>query len=272
MNGIGSDLSIENFLGIDSEKKPYNKFDSIGINILTLARNIYQSIDKLELPNLTAQNLATMVIDDIKELHLELTTNTKLAVYFYICSYHGVSKKDKGIILKTKFGEKRIEMDTLISSAMKIVGASLDDKKKALATLGMDINISIFDTDIYFKGCKNIALLTHIVIDLLSMYSFSKLTLLESYTGTLKTNIDWGSKINVTYSKPVKMTWFLLRIFGDGNEMLERSKPSIIKAFCHVGDKHKWDIMTTKDRMVSNIKSADQKISGMKELLELVLK
>lgn len=268
MIGIGTELALHSFLGVEVETKPYRNYSNVIINISTIARNVYSAYSKDDVAALTIQDLASQLKDDLGEIYSDLT-DVGLIVHYYTCTYKSIENKCSFIERKTKFGEVRKKTDDTIKSMCNLV---LSDMEKDLRH---DIKlqypkIQVFDIDVHFKTKGKSAILTHNTIDLLSRFSFTDLTLLESYTGKLKPHGVWYKKLNISYDTPLKLTWFLVGIFGDGNELVSRHKSALIKSFYRIATTRKWDILTTPESMRKHILSDSSTDANTLQLKELI--
>ena len=256
MIGIGTELAITAICGNDG-KRPINSYDSLVINIDTIIRNMLQSYDKDEQLNLEPSEVSNNLTEEIKSL-VETVSSVKsnIKVFIYCCSYKGLSKKHELIQLKEHFTDNQKRIYKFINTTRELFFKSMADSKITHEHLGLAGPIGKFNVDITFNNAGRVLLLTHMFVDVMSKYSFDSMDLLESYTGSIKKQSQWYKKINIKLNKPIKVTWLLIAIFGDGNDLIRRMSPSIHKGFYALATEKKWDMLTTESRMKDNIKGA----------------
>jgi hypothetical protein len=108
--------------------------------------------------------------------------------------------------------------------------------------------------DCFPNGDKNTTLLTHHPTDLLAYYNFPDLRLVESHTGKVKTRKDWYTKLNLPKGTVcIPFTKATLSLFGDGSYILGQDI-KVRKVLIKIGEKYKWNTLTTHSRMLTDIK------------------
>ena len=172
-------------------------------NTSTLLRNILATLPSKELPLISKQDVHAALLEEIEYLTNFFATND-LQVAFYVHSYKYVKDtyKDK---LRTSSTDKQLLLDSYHTY-------SLDQLRK-------QDDVQLFHKNISYQSSDKALIFTHIPFDLLSYSNFSKLDLLESHTGKIKTRKEWNTKY---YPLPgekdmsfLPFMEYLLSIFGD---------------------------------------------------------
>jgi hypothetical protein len=241
---IGTGLAFESLFiptadRIDPNREIPNKvilknYQSCYINIATLYRNMISSIDKDTFLNSGYKEFIQEILQEMSVIH-SLFKNEGSGTcipYFYIMSYKS---------LKSTSNVSKLRVDK--TDFQKAVRFKWKKIKEELIK-----NQSILNLDTGFKKTLDRSIiLTHVPYDLIHHDSFSKLDLLESHTGKLKSKFEWGSKYFKFGDYDFDTLPFnrkLLLVFGD-NVLIQPTDIKLRRLVIDVAKNRKWTPATT---------------------------
>lgn len=266
---IGTSFAIESSLGIldrdnfDANKNPSVKqmnYDGQGtiavkkpqigtvkeiwINVRTLFRNIYNALNNDVRDSLTpalAMSAVTNEMNIIPGIYKQYLGD-KIRVVFYVCSHKTMDKVFPLAIhksIKTDKQKHYIELEQHVAFS-------------AIANLS---NIKKFD--VKFQGMYPSAMIiTHIAVDLLWRRCFESLVLLESHTGSIKKHSEWNSKLTNGKNMPfMPFNYFTIQVFGDNGNFFTPFVHGIKNEVLELAKTRNWTAVTTKDKIIMDIKS-----------------
>ncbi len=243
----GLPLSVGTGLAIDAIKD-LKGYDTLWINVRTLWRNLYEAIetDKRESffdNNRPRDKAVAAMANTLREEILFIKTHlaeTLSGVRFYYLGYQDLPKKYPHAILKQPSTD-------LQKRYVNLMERSLDTLLQA------DVNQTIeLDKGSEIRGEPTRSLIiTHYPTDLLSKFKFTKLRLLESHTGAVKSSSEWYTKLTDGKElKTIPFNYFTIQIFGDGGGAhFGRYPIKIRRALLEVAQKYKWTPVTSMDRI-----------------------
>lgn len=181
----------------------YSKYNLYAINVSTLIRNILGSVSSKELLNISKRDLMKVLEEEINLIRI-MFEEQGLRVSFYVNSYEyywrGYEKQMRVPSKPRQFAE-----EALYRYAEKTIR-------------GMDSKIEKFSHLLEYPKDSEILLISHYPCDLLTESKVTKLDLLESHTGKIKSKKDFWTKY---YKSPgldlshLPFFEFLLLKFGD---------------------------------------------------------
>lgn len=234
----------------DTERKipqrvDLEKYREIWINVFTLFRNLSGSFDKIAFLETSEHVLATVLqqeIEVIDSLFLNEGRDICKPIYYYM-SYDDLYslKISKKALLRTDntAGQKAF-------------------KKKYIDTMQIllkNISYRRYNSNMTTTHKVNALIMTHLPFDLLSYKNFSRLDLLESNTGKLKSKNEWNTKYYAVGDRDLSFMPFnkkLLFIFGDRVQL----KPYDIRLrrlILDVATEKKWVPTTTMDKIMLDL-------------------
>jgi len=240
---IATSLAIEGAMGIHPDKPDQTKkllpgYAVIWVNLKTIFRNLYYSVDKEQLQNASVQDFIdafTSEIDQLKHV-ISVETASRTDVVLYVSDYAGMGQKYKHAILR---GD--ITANQLAYTAMMV--ETLSAYIRAHPNTVKRYTLKILDVE-----ARKALMLTHFAYDLLAK-GFSNLHLLESHTGTIKNKFMWYTKyLNGKELSSIPFREDMLQIFGDN----EHFRPWPIKARRQVLDlaaKYNWSQVTQNEKV-----------------------
>ena len=217
------------------------KYDAIWINVLTLIRNIFTSVETARLSFATPAMLVEIVhqeIDQIRDL-LRIEGNNWCQPVFYFSEYPKLFNGLSDIF--------RLRMDkTTLQKQTRFIY-----EQTKMIVSREDPNILLFNDQKSLGDGKKALLFSHITVDLLSHPGFASLDLLESHTGKIKSELDWNTKYHKLDDPAFERLPFnrqLLFIFGDTATIAPVSI-SIRREILELAKKQKWTPMTSPTRV-----------------------
>lgn len=238
---LPTSIAIETILGLN-ENQPNDSIKGkkeIWINISTLIRNLYSSLDKETQSIVSDNELANTVIDEMEIIDSAIKEfNGKLTVKYYLAHYHRLYD----LYPKAIFRERKTEKQ-------KFNAILLDNAARNIKQVDTSESIRIYDLNIEPLLSPEAVMLTHNVVDLTSDIYFKDLVLLESHTGKLKTKKDWYTKLSASDKSPLlPFNRTILSIFGD-SEIFRPQPVRYRRVILETAEKFNWSFLTTLERM-----------------------
>jgi hypothetical protein len=270
---IGTSLALETFY--PEVAKAHDKsrvvpegsiseYAEVWVNLQTLYRNIIQAIPDghesqmlVHIDELTETMSSEM--DIIKDL-ISSASGGLCTVVYYECTYSAL--RNGGASKYIKFREDstpyKKEMTDKYTKAIKVLKKSRKD-------------IRSFDSDIKPDTATSAVMISHIPYDLCSYGKFSKLELLESHTGVIKTRSNWNSKYYPvpgyeTYNLPFNRK--ILLILGD-KVLVKPSDLRLRKIILDCSIKHNWHPLTTMEKIKLDLSIFVSEPFVLKVLMEI---
>lgn len=245
---IATSQAIESFIGklpeAPTADPEIRRRDLLMINIRTLIRNIFGSMDKDQRAKVDEYNVAESLIAEMRTIEGIITEESDgvCQTMFYYCSYDDFLRKFTKSIPKTA---NTILQKQNAASEMSVIKYILGEMKDQAPVEKYTTDFPNIDADT--------AILTHYPIDLLQRYKFKSLVLLESHTGAVKPPMMWNTKLHEGRDLEIipfdRMT---LQIFGD-NVLFVPMAVKIRQRVYKVATKNAWTPATTKDFAIYSI-------------------
>jgi len=256
---IATSLAMESLCGFgefENDKPFINKTDDLWVNLRTLFRNVYHSLESYTKKTVLVEDLVYAVMDDIIVLKsvLEYHSKGRVEPTFYICEYKGLQREFPNAEIKQPKTDLQIYERSMEDAFVKTV------KDTDFFT---DSNINFFDVKIKGKG-GNTLFLTHLPIDLLWRSNFKTPYLLESHTGAIKGKVKWYTKLtggNKNFRIPFnKMT---LQVFGDGNNLFSAMSRKIKVPIMELAEQRRWSSVTSTEKIRADLNLMSDKPLSM---------
>lgn len=217
-------------------------YGCIWINVLTLIRNIFTSVESARLSFVTPQMLVEIVhqeIDQIRDL-LRIEGNGVCTPIFYFSEYPNIFDGLSDIF--------RLRQDkTPLQKQTRFIY-----EQTKLIVSREDPNIRHFNERRTLGDNQHFHLIfSHITLDMLSYPMFRELELLESHTGKIKSRLEWNTKYHKLDDPVFDRLPFnrqLLYLFGDTATIVPTSI-TIRRQILELAKKQKWTPMTTDTRV-----------------------
>ncbi|UQT02870.1 hypothetical protein TOTORO_00070 [Serratia phage vB_SmaS-Totoro] len=244
---IGTSLAIEalaNKAGTTGVggKEYSDRYGALWINIRTLYRNIYESVENTKRSLLTPEAIASTLIEEVQ--YIQRFASGKIEhLQLYHREYADLLRRFPKAFIRVPNTPFQKQYDAFMNKTIDLVLAR-DDSQSIEWDKGSEL-----------RGEPTKALIiTNYPVDLLSRTKFTQLRLLESHTGTIKSKSQWNSKL--TEGKNLKMmpfNEFTIQVFGDGPTQFLRMPIAIRRAVIDTAIKYKWSPMTTMEKIRQNI-------------------
>ena len=241
---IGTSLAIESACGLGeefyTEHPAINEVDEVWVNLRTLFRNLYGSIERNVRDSLLPEDLMAGLLDDIRTMEATITRKThgRVQLVFYICDFSDFKQQFPNAYYKELKTEKQKIEQSIENQTLRLL---VEDSPP--------IDLRQFQTRIEGDG-KRILMLTHYPIDLLWKKDFAELRLLESHTGKIKSQVDWYTKL--TGGKDLTRIPFnrlTIQVFGDGNTLFASMPQKLKQELIDLSIQYKWTPLTTEEKV-----------------------
>lgn len=234
---IGTSLAIEGALGIhpdNKKKKQLHRYKALYVNVETLFRNLYGAVPTAHKDKITVNDYAQALAQEISIISAIVNEETKgyTTTVFYINDQSDLNKK----LPKAKFKERFTDKQKLMLELKRLV---LENTPSLL-----DENQQIIIYKNKLSGKIPTLVLTHQPTDLLSVYEFPRLDLLESHTGEIRNKSTWWKKLHLGKNDTLPFNAFTLQVFGD-NHYIDPQPAKIRKEVVDLSLKHKWTQTTS---------------------------
>lgn len=241
---VGTGLAIESLI-----QTPMAKYSSLLINIRTLFRNAVGAFDYEEkLPSVT--EVYGAIEEDMRGIAEAIATlklNNHINLIFYQPSYRGMKSKFPMAKLKIIGEGKTTPLQYKMEALRKDVTNRIVDKYSKVIT---ENNVTLPD----FAG--NAIIITHHPVDLATSNSYTRLNLLESHTGVLKTFPEFYTKLsNGSELTNIPLNKLTIQVFGD-RAVDFYSLPTRVKAEVkRLADEANWSSASTPSFCARTIRS-----------------
>lgn len=225
-------------------------YNYMWFNIRTMFRNMSGAMSPVGNLHTNAKEFAAALANEMSTIESLFSNegNSMCIPRFYLLSYRKVADKYKqGSIVKFRPNNTKIQ---------QAYAAKESDTIKELKKL---VDLDEYDSDIIPERRNKCLIMTHIPYDLLSYKHFSRLDLLESHQGVLKTRLNWNSKFFAVPGAsldniPFKMK--TLGIFGD-RIMFSPTDLQLRKLIVDVAsnEKGRWNPLTTTEKMMADMRT-----------------
>lgn len=261
--GQSHPLSIGTAMIFEAETTMINEIDAhFLVSIPTLIRNLISSISStVNWSRLHTEDIAEAITMEMDELTKILPSiKTFKSISFTFPSYSDLTKRYPMGKLRETLTEKQQRQHDII-----------EDIREQFLKNKLDIGHQIsFPDTLLDKINKPTTILTGFPVDLLSLYQFPSLTLIESHTGRIKTRKEWYTKINTERGDKTVFRFpfnkFSLQLLGDGVFFLLSSRQLKLEAYA-LADKYKWNTLTTDGRIRQSINALPPDKKHIREAL-----
>ncbi|MND91482.1 hypothetical protein D3C80_836070 [compost metagenome] len=261
---IGTSLAFEGLLGIHPnppvQPTNFKTIQTIWVNIRTLARNLFQAVPTDKALEMDYTNSVSVLLNETQVLPVALAQQGYTGkIRYYLASKDAV----KWAFPKANFKELKSPKQIAYDMFERFVSIELYQQMKAA-------NMDVMEIDRKPKSGEGIvAILTHYPHELLWKPQFSRLLLLESHTGKLKTYNTWYTKLNGISENeyPMPFTEFTLQVFGDGELIAPQQPRAIREELKQLSKDKKWTGITTPDKLYHDVMSSSKELRDLYKLL-----
>lgn len=262
---IGTSLAIESALGVHpdivTDRAPVREYTQLWVNMRTLFRNLWGSINKQYVSQLEPEQLAQALAEEVEFIvaHIREHTQGKVEVVPYYSNFQGIENTYNR-------PPAQLRMDN--TEKQRIVTAMHNATMEAFLP-AHEGEVKLFMLKIKAKDAPKAMIVTHYAIDLLSHPDFLKLTLLESHTGAIKDRSQWYTKYYE--GKDLARIPFredMLQVFGD-KETFHPADIRLRRAIIEIAERYQWTSLTTTDKIRYGIETLQNPL--FKEIMRAIL-
>lgn len=243
---VSSALALESLFSEDPEKDFVYRNQSLWFNVRTLYRNLISAIK----PEIDYDD-EMLTLDLLEEIEILLTVVSennvkgKNKVVLYANSHNNLEKLFPYAKVKHPKTEKQIKYFKQEKRILESLFDNLDSKEDYTVQMG-DCELNGDD--------KEVIVLTHHPIDLLSRYQFSELLLLESHTGAIKRQSQWNTKLTGGKQHPrIPFNALTLQVFGDQSTNFYSYSAAYKKAIIDLAKKANWNALTGSEKIITDL-------------------
>lgn len=242
---IATSLAIESAVGIHedfpSDTPPILKRGLLMVNVRTLIRNLWGSLEKDEKVKLNEYTMAEAISNEIRTIESVIAeyADGRCECIFFECTYGDLMGKFHRGLVKVPNTPGQMAYAAIERAVVKLL------RTEFAATCTVVEYVRSFP-DMHERAM----IITHYPIDLLQRYRFDNLVLLESHTGAIKPPTQWNTKLH--NGKELSMIPFdrmTLQLFGDG-VIFQPMPIKIRQRVLEIATKHNWSAITTKDYVI----------------------
>lgn len=218
--------------------------DLLMVNVRTLIRNVFGSLDKEARKRVDEYNVAETLVAEMRTIEQIVTEESdgRCQTMFYYCSYDDFLRKYTKSIPKTA--------NTLLQK--QNAAAEHTTAQYLLNDFRDQAPIEKYVTDFPNIDART-AIMTHYPIDLLQRYKFKSLVLLESHTGAIKPPMMWNTKLSDGRElEIIPFDRMSLQVFGD-NVLFVPMGIKIRQRVYKIAKDRAWTPATTKDYVIYSI-------------------
>lgn len=257
---IGESLpvSIGTSLIVDGPKADPSRWNQVVlINLLTLSRNIIQSVPAASQFDLRSDDVTEVVLTEMDILRQSLNAYAPgVQVEFYLPDYKLIYidfPMAKPRLFNTK--NKQFVQQMMLDVRVKLKELIEEENKKRDERKQEPLPIRIMRGWKLDKDKRKTTILTSFPTDLLSQYQFPALTLLESHTGAVKSRREWNTKLNWHKKEDiVNMPFmkFTLQVFGDDVFFIQQNL-KVKQWVVDMSKRDRWTPITTESTIRGSI-------------------
>ena len=251
-------VSIGTSLIVDGPKADPSRWNQVVlINLLTLSRNIIQSVPAASQFDLRSDDVTEVVLTEMDILRQSLNAYAPgVQVEFYLPDYKLIYidfPMAKPRLFNTK--NKQFVQQMMLDVRVKLKELIEEENKKRDERKQEPLPIRIMRGWKLDKDKRKTTVLTSFPTDLLSQYQFPALTLLESHTGAVKSRREWNTKLNWHKKEDiVNMPFmkFTLQVFGDDVFFIQQNL-KVKQWVVDMSKRDRWTPITTESTIRGSI-------------------
>jgi hypothetical protein len=237
---VATAMALEKLLTTDTTKG----HSVIQLNVKTLFRNMYGSYTKENVPSITA--FANSFYEEIQQIQSIISDSLpgKIHPIFYVATHKSLGKCFPDANLRITTAPARVNYEAYEARVYE----RIYKLTKGNLIVGYDTLI---------KGNNVSALiLTHHPVDLLSYYTFRKLTLIESHTGVIKGKTEWITKLTKKDEyRNIPFNSLAVQVYGDNGNLINPLSVKIREHFAELGTAKTWSAVTTLAKQQFDIRN-----------------
>lgn len=220
---------------------------TVYVNIATLVRNALNAFDDKDNLKNALSTIRDRIDSDISLLKDFLIKNNDTHVTVYHVMYENMRHSPYVKLVEPKKDTTKLRKEVYTEAVQKV---------KDLADL--TFTRTMFSNPSSGNG-NGAFIVTHLPVDLLKVNTFNKISLLESFTGDIRSFKDFNAKLNIPSEQReyIPLTPTTLRIFGDGDMFAPQPK-DVKKKIVALAKQYGWTPMTTDSRVLFCIQREDK--------------
>ena len=251
-------VSIGTSLIVDGPKADPSRWNQVVlINLLTLSRNIIQSVPAASQFDLRSDDVTEVVLTEMDILRQSLNAYAPgVQVEFYLPDYKLIYidfPMAKPRLFNTK--NKQFVQQMMLDVRAKLKELIEEENKNRDERKQEPLPVRIMRGWKLDKDKRKTTVLTSFPTDLLSQYQFPALTLLESHTGAVKSRREWNTKLNWHKKEDiVNMPFmkFTLQVFGDDVFFIQQNL-KVKQWVVDMSKRDRWTPITTESTIRGSI-------------------
>ena len=225
-----------------SPQPPILSYQALWINLRTLFRNLYGSLDKESQTSLLGGHYSGTLLEEMQTLEAiirELNPQTK--VFYYVNNLPDLQHQYPRANLRLDSTPKQIDYtNTMVGALQQLM---------TLAKAHLKTQPTLFKGELRSDQPYRSALLTHYAFDLTTAPKLGEVDLLESHTGRLKPASQWYTKYYQGRDLPmIPFRAGFLPLFGDDTLFRPMPKPAR-EMVVALAEKYHWTSVTTRERI-----------------------
>lgn len=240
---IPTSLIMESLCNIHDEiqhqKMPLLEYGLLYINLKTLFRNLFGSLETDQKLVVTPEEMAAALLDEVNQItQICKEYNPNLTVRFYVPNYANLESRYKFALIRMDNTERQKYYTSML---MHTVGGLLKLMDKT--------TIDMFSDKLTKDYSLNTLIMTHYAYDLIWHRNFRSLALAESHTGKIKTRAQFYTKYE--HGKDLVRIPFhiqLLQVFGD-SETFRPLNIKLRKDLIELAEQCHWTQTTTEAKV-----------------------
>lgn len=216
----------------------YNEF---WLNLSTLTRNILGSLPREDSSRVFPGELADVLDGEVEMIQFITSQQSynKTTPIFYVSNYQDMQTSYPHSVLRMDRTDNQKQYRSLHNKTIELFL-----KKNE----GSDA-IKIFKRNLTPSNRPTALIMTHMAYDLVSYKAFSKLDLIESHTGILKSKALWYTKYQDGKNLPVMpFEVGLMQVFGD-KETFAIKDIKLKKAMIELAQQNQWTAVTSREKI-----------------------
>lgn len=253
---ISTSLALEGLVGVHEDHPtpagqplPYVGYDYLHINVRTLVRNCFNSMDKSKAYTCTAQDIAHVVAEEMRIIDTVLTEQISGMFNhgYYFPTYDRLPAQFPDAILRAANTDKQ-----------KYYAKLEDDALRQLLQHPIIDEVISEVTDLRCAMGRGKALmLTHYPVDVI-LAKHKRYHLLESHTGRIRSQELMNNKLKSCGVTQMPFDIMTVQFFGDTGDMFVPQPIKIRRTMESIAKKYKWNPITTQSRIEATIKMSGE--------------
>lgn len=266
---LATSFGIEGFLGIHENlvlKEPYPvaQSDEVWLNVRTLLRNVHGATGKDNRDKLNPRDYAAIIHSEVEVIKtvLDNATQGRVQLVLYVPEYKALAHHYPHANIKTTQTQIQAQYSQFEDAVCGIVMSAAQSYACQVIFVPFTFPVD--------RTYKRVAILTHIVLDLLNFPRGTELLLIESHTGITKPPYQWYTKLKGgTDLYRIPFSRFSLQVFGDKANMIYPQRIALRRIVQESAEYDNWNQYTTMEKILFSIKkrASIEEFNDLKKLV-----